>query len=155
MKMNNLTLSSFQLSKYRFIYPNQIIWKCQRCTLCCKDSFKHIRCIKLLKQESITLSRKINIPIEQFTVPTLDKTYSHEILKNNGKCIFLNDNFCKIYDNRPLVCQFYPFEMKPLENDVYQILFSGKECTSIDKGKKLKEKYFRDLAKNALKYFTE
>jgi hypothetical protein len=45
--------------------------------------------------------------------------------------------------------------MKPLENDVYQILFSGKECTSIDKGKKLKEKYFRDLAKNALKYFTE
>lgn len=153
--MNNLKSSSFQLSKYRFIYPNEITWKCQRCTLCCKDSCKHIRRIKLLKQESITLSRKINIPIEQFAVPTFNKTYSHEMLKNNGKCIFLSNNFCKIYVNRPLVCQFYPFEMKSLENDVYQILFSGKECPSIDKGKKLKEIFFRNLAINTLKYFTE
>lgn len=154
MKMNNLK-SSFQLSKYRFIYPNEIIWKCQQCTLCCKDSYNHVRRIKLLKQESISLSRKINIPIEQFATPTFDKIYSHEILKNNGKCIFLKNNFCKIYNNRPLVCQFYPFEMKSFENDVYQIIFSGKECTSIDKGHKLKEPFFRNLVINTLKYFTE
>ena len=153
--MNNLQLSSFQLSKYQFIYPNEIIWKCQRCTLCCKDSCKHIRRIKLLKKECITISCKINIPIEHFTVPTLDKTYSYEILKKNGECIFLTDNYCKIYENRPLICQFYPFEMKTLKDNVYQILFSGKECSAINKGIKLNEKFFRDLAKNALKYFTD
>ena len=153
--MNNLKFSSFQLSKYHFIYPNEIIWKCQRCTLCCKDSCKHIRHIKLLKQECITLSRKIKIPIEKFTVPTLDKTYSHEILKDNGKCIFLKDNICKIYDSRPLVCRFYPFEMKLIDVNVYQILYSDKECSTINKGKKLNEPFFRDLATNALKYFTD
>jgi Fe-S-cluster containining protein len=152
--MTNLK-SSFQLSKYRFIYPNEITWKCEQCTTCCKDSDKHIRRIKLLEQESITISRKINIPIEQFAVPTFDKIYSFEILKNNGKCIFLNNNFCKIYDNRPLVCQFYPFEMESVENNVYQIIFSGKECISIDKGKKLKEPFFRKLVMNTLRYFTE
>jgi Fe-S-cluster containining protein len=153
--MNNLKFSNFQLSKYHFIFPNVIIWKCQRCTLCCKDSFKHIRHIKLLRQEGIALSRKIKIPIERFTIPTLDKIYSHEILKNNGKCIFLKDDVCKIYDSRPLVCRFYPFEMKLIEKDVYQILFSGKECNAIDKGEKLNETFFRELAKNALKHFTD
>jgi len=153
--MNNLKFSSFQLSTYHFIYPNEIIWKCQRCTLCCKDSSKHIRHIKLLKEEGITLSRKIKIPIEKFTVPTLDKIYSHEILKDNGKCIFLKDNMCKIYDSRPLVCRFYPFEMKLIEVNVYQILYSGKECSKINKGKKLNEAFFRNLATNALKYFKD
>lgn len=153
--MNNLKFSNFQLSKYYFVFPNEIIWKCQRCTLCCKDSCKHIRHIKLLKQEGIALSHKIKVPIEHFAVPTLDKTYSHEILKDNGKCIFLKDNICKIYDNRPLVCRFYPFEMKLIEKDVYHILFSGKKCNAIDKGKKLNKYFFRELAKNALKNFTD
>lgn len=152
--MNNHNFSSFHLSKFNFIYPNEIIWKCQRCTLCCKDSSKHIRHIKLLKQEGISLSRKIKIPMENFTVPTLDKIYSHEILKNNGKCIFLKDNICNIYEIRPLVCRFYPFEMKLIDNNVFQILFSGKECSEINKGKKLNEDFFRNLAANALKYFT-
>ena len=152
--MNN-TFSSFQLSKYHFLYPDEIIWKCQRCTSCCKDSLKHVRHIKLLKKEAITLSHKIKIQIENFTVPSLDKIYSYEILKNDGKCIFLNDDICKIYNNRPLVCQFYPFEMKLLDDDVYQILFSGKECNVINKGKKLNEYFFKKLATNALKYFSD
>lgn len=152
--MNN-NFSSFKLSKYQFIYPNDIIWKCQRCTSCCKDSINHIRHIKLLKLEGIKLSRKIKIPIENFTVPTLDKIYPNEISKNDGKCIFLKDNFCKIYDIRPLVCQFYPFEMKSLKENIYQIIFSGKECREINEGDKLNEDFFRNLAINALKYFAE
>ena len=45
--------------------------------------------------------------------------------------------------------------MKLIEKNVYHILFSGKECNSIDKGEKLNEAFFRELAINALKNFTD
>lgn len=47
--------------------------------------------------------------------------------KNNGKCIFLNDqNRCEIYDIRPNICRIYPFwaiklingKLKVIEHDI-------------------------------------
>jgi Fe-S-cluster containining protein len=38
--------------------------------------------------------------------------YVYEMLKKpDGKCIFLHDEKCTVYEVRPLICRFYPFEL--------------------------------------------
>ena len=40
-------------------------------------------------------------------------SYSYEMKKNKkGKCFFLKENQCCIYEFRPIICRFYPFELK-------------------------------------------
>jgi len=45
-------------------------------------------------------------------------------LKTNGNnCIFYNDNKCGIYDNRPLDCRLYPFDIMQIEEKYYLVLY--------------------------------
>ncbi len=88
--------------------------------------------------------QKPHLPKQVFTIQIVDKTpYCYEMKKNSeGKCLFLKDNQCSIYALRPLICRFYPFELKfDPEKDQHVFDFTL-ECPGISKGKNDGQKGF-------------
>jgi len=81
------------------------------------------------------------------------KPYSYQIKKTeNGKCIFLRDKACSIYEFRPLICRFYPFRLY-LKKDVYVFNYTD-ECPGIGKGEILKKVFFKKLFDNFVSKIT-
>ena len=86
-----------------------------------------------------------------FSTEIKDKLpYVYEMKKTSeGKCVFLKDNQCSIYPLRPLICMFYPFELKFDEDkELYNFDFTL-ECPGINQGKVFQEKDFKKLFKLA------
>jgi hypothetical protein len=85
--------------------------------------------------------------ITDFSVEIKDNgPYAYEMKKSSeGKCVFLKDNKCSIYPLRPLICVFYPFELrfnggKELHNFDFTV-----ECPGINQGKFLDKTDFKKL----------
>ena len=131
----------------RFSYPEDICFRCTRCTLCCGDTKSRTRRIILLKEEARTISEAILRPVEAFATMTRGREpYVYEMRKTlgEGKCIFLESADCGIYAVRPLVCRFYPFELVTLKNGKLRF-FCTEECPGIGRGERLERKYFENL----------
>jgi Fe-S-cluster containining protein len=104
-----------------------------------------------MKKEAKQIARTISRPIEEFTKKIRGhKPYIYEMKKkSDGKCIFLEKEQCTIYLGRPLICRFYPFELKNSEiksksKPKFLFLYT-KECPGINQGKILTKDFFRDL----------
>jgi Fe-S-cluster containining protein len=77
--------------------------------------------------------------------------YVYQMRKTSeGKCFFLKNNSCSIYPLRPLICRFYPFQLKNIQNDMYEFAFT-KECPGIGKGPLLRKEFFRKLFEESTK----
>jgi len=72
----------------------------------------------------------------------------------NRQCIFLSGDSCTIYLTRPLICRFYPFELKNVGNDRY-VFISTDECPGIGKGSKLEAAFFQKLFDKFIKLMKE
>jgi len=130
-----------------FTYPTKVLFNCTKCGLCCGDTEQKNRRILLLESEATNISAQTHQPKQAFTTVLRDRApYSYEMKKTSqGKCLFLKDNNCAIYSHRPLICIFYPFELKFLqEKDTYSFEFTP-ECPEIGKGRKLFKKDFEKL----------
>jgi Fe-S-cluster containining protein len=130
----------------KFEYPAELRFQCTKCGLCCGDTKEKTRHILLLTAEAEQIATTTAQPIPQFAVKTDGNApYTYEMKKTpeNGKCVFLTNNRCTIYQIRPLICRFYPFELR-LTTQKYQFL-STNECPSIGKGKTLSRNYFEKL----------
>ncbi len=100
-----------------------------------------------MESEAEAISAQTGRPIEDFadeisgTAP-----YIYEMKKpQDSKCFFLENNRCLIYGSRPLICRFYPFELK-FSSDSGKYVFSYTfECPTIGKGKALAKKDFDEL----------
>jgi Fe-S-cluster containining protein len=110
-----------------FTYPNNLLFDCSKCGLCCGDTKQKTRHILLLESK--------------------DKTPScFEIKKPKvGKCFFLKDNQCSIYRLRPIICRFYPFELKFDPDKGIHVFDFTLECPGISKGKIMTLKDFEEL----------
>jgi len=129
-----------------FDYP-VVRFRCTKCGICCGDTKEKTRHILLLSPEAEQVSKITLQPISKFAVKIMDKApYSYEMKKRaeDGKCVFLENNRCAIYSLRPLICRFYPFELKIASSSKYVFLFT-EECPGIKKGRLLNEDYFREL----------
>jgi Fe-S-cluster containining protein len=119
-----------------------------RCALCCGNTETRIRHILLLKREAELVSEATSRSIEEFATEVESREpYIYEMRKTckEGKCIFLEDNQCKIYSLRPLICRFYPFELKVTNNRRHEFRHTD-ECPGIGKGKQpLKKEFFKNL----------
>ena len=72
--------------------------------------------------------------------------YCYEMKKTKeGKCIFLKENQCSIYSLRPLICIFYPFELKFDDGKASHIFSFTTECPEIGTGRRLDEIAFENL----------
>jgi Fe-S-cluster containining protein len=130
-----------------FDYPTTVRFRCIKCGICCGDTKEKTRHILLLRTEAEQIAKTTLQPISKFAVKIKDRApYSYEMKKRaeDGKCVFLENNRCTIYSLRPLICRFYPFELKILHNRKYKFLFT-EECSGINKGRILSEGYFRKM----------
>jgi Fe-S-cluster containining protein len=140
-----------------FDYPTPVRFTCTKCGICCGDTKEKIRHILLLNEEAEKIAQATKQPITEFAVKISNKApYTFEIRKTDkdGKCIFFRGNLCTIYSLRPLICRFYPFELKP--NEAKRHTFScTDECPGVNKGKRLDEKIFKKLFQLAYDRFGE
>jgi Fe-S-cluster containining protein len=100
-----------------------------------------------LKSEAEQISQVTSKPVKEFA----DKIEGHEPYvygmkktARKGKCLFLLDKTCAIYESRPLICRFYPFQLAATEDQAYTF-FCTKECPGIGEGKQLGKECFVDL----------
>lgn len=134
----------------RFEYPRNVRFKCHRCAICCGDTEEKIRNILLMSLEADRISRKTMKPIAEFADRTEgSELYIYRMKKTkNGKCVFLEHDLCGIYRERPLVCRFYPFELKARGTRRYTFVYTL-ECPYIAHGPELGREYFEKLARSA------
>ena len=134
-----------------FTYPVKVQFDCNRCGLCCGDTKQKTRRILLLEIEAAKISSQTSEQISDFSTEIKDKLpYSYEVKKTSeGKCVFLKDNQCCIYSLRPLICMFYPFELKFDKDQNLHVFDFTLECPGINQGKVFHERDFKKLFKLA------
>jgi hypothetical protein len=138
-----------------FAYPKNVRFQCTRCALCCGDTEAKARRILLLKREAERISETTLRPVEDFACRTEGhEPYVYEMRKTiSGECPFLEKDTCTVYASRPLVCRFYPFELRTLRSGTL-VFSSTKECPGMGRGKLLGKVYFEELfrlARNQIK----
>jgi Fe-S-cluster containining protein len=136
----------------KFDYPRKIRFKCEGCALCCGDTKERVRRILLLEVEAKSISQKTHRVVKDFA-ERLDgfEPYIYMMRKaKNGKCVFLKDDLCTIYQIRPVICRFYPFELKEDEHCKHVFAYTH-ECPAIGKGPYLEKSYFEKLIKTFMK----
>ena len=136
-------------------YPQNVRFLCDKCALCCSNTEKKVRTILLLDVEAKRISKETKKAITEFAQKTENsEPYVYKMKKTDeGKCIFLKDNLCTIYEIRPLICRFYPFELKTV-GDNYIFTFTN-ECPRIGRGLRLKKSYFEKLFKESADLMLE
>ncbi|MBT0158432.1 YkgJ family cysteine cluster protein [Candidatus Bathyarchaeota archaeon A05DMB-2] len=130
-----------------FDYPTELRFKCIECGKCCGDTTEKTRHILLLRKEAEKIAEAIQQPVSMFAVAIADKApYTFELRKTvkDGKCVFLVDNRYSIYVLRPLICRFYPFELKPNEAKRHTFSYTD-DCSGVNRGEQLDEAFFRKL----------
>ncbi len=130
-----------------FDYPATVRFRCIKCGICCGDTKEKTRHVLLLKTEAEQIAEATSQPIPKFAEKIETRApYVYEMKKTveDGKCVFLENNRCTIYQLRPLICRFYPFELKTAHGGKYKFLFT-EECLGINKGKTLSEAYFKKM----------
>ena len=134
-----------------FRYPKRLRFQCTRCALCCGDTSTRARHILLLKSEVEQISQDTARPVQEFAGEIKGREpYVYEMKKTaeEGKCFFLSDKVCAIYELRPLICRFYPFELSRSRDQRHAFLCT-KECPGVGEGKLLEKEYFEDLFRQA------
>ena len=130
-----------------FSYPEDVRFRCTGCGIYCGDTEERVRRILLLNVDVERIAEATQKSIEEFAKKTRGREpYVYEMVKTGeeGKCIFLENERCTIYPSRPLICRFYPFELRVARNGRREFLYTT-ECPGIGKGKKLTENYFKKL----------
>jgi Fe-S-cluster containining protein len=114
--------------------------------LCCGDTENRDRTILLMKIEASDIAEKTSMRLKEFAEKIEDcEPYIYKMKKTEkGKCIFLRDDLCTIYSVRPLICRFYPFQLKSSENGKHSFMCTG-ECVGIGQGPELNERFFEKL----------
>jgi Fe-S-cluster containining protein len=133
--------------KVDFTYPVNIQFNCHRCGLCCGDTKQKNRHILLLEVEAKKIASHTSRLIPDFSVEIKDMPpYVYEMKKTSeGKCVYFKDNECSIYLLRPLICMFYPFELKFDEQKRLHNFDFTLECPGINKGKVFHVNDFKKL----------
>jgi uncharacterized protein len=124
-----------------------VLFECSKCGLCCRDTQQKTRHILVLEKEANAIEMETSLPRQVFTKQITDKNpYYYEMKKScEGKCFFLKNEQCSIYKVRPLICRFYPFELK-FDSDKKQHVFDFTvECPGIGKGRAVAIKDFKAL----------
>ncbi len=91
-------------------------FKCLRCCECCKDSYGDST-VAVFPFEIRNIQKRTGLDWLDIAKPHTCGDYDAEgtlhafgwVLRKKGKCIFLKNNCCEIYDCKPMICDTYPF----------------------------------------------
>ncbi len=128
-----------------FYYPANVTWSCTHCGACCGDVDKRERSIRLLYKD---IQRIEEVTEGEFYERWEDGSFEGLMLKEDGKCLFLTDEGCRIYENRALLCRMYPFWLER-QDDLFMFGIDA-DCPGRGEGDVLGEDFFRGLLTMAL-----
>jgi Fe-S-cluster containining protein len=93
--------------------------------------------------EANEISQVSGLKITDFSEPSASGTYTLRMKKKARRCIFLDGAQCRIYDRRPIVCQFYPLWLRQ-DNATY-IFGITNECPGVGKGRRIERSHYLSL----------
>ena len=128
-----------------FFYPSTVEWRCVQCGDCCGDLDDRVRMILLLEKD---LNKIEDAGEHDFFEDWDEGLFSAIMKKSHGKCVFLTNEGCRIYDNRALLCRMFPFWLERKE-DVF-VFEVDIDCPGTGEGELLEEDFFKVLLKMAL-----
>ena len=134
-----------------FEFPKDVNFGCCKCARCCGDTEDTVRHVLLLETEAERIAEETSQDVKAFAEEVFGfEPYIYEVKKTDadGKCFFLVDNRCSIYETRPIICRFYPFELKNLGNSSFLFSYTTK-CPGIGKGTLMEKEFFVQLFKVA------
>lgn len=89
----------------RFAREAQAQIECTSCAACCRDNF-----IPVNDEEVERLAKRLEITPDDFRARYVQpKTNEHDTGIDAQPCPFLQDSLCSVYEDRPEVCQGYPY----------------------------------------------
>jgi Fe-S-cluster containining protein len=130
------------------VVPKNVHFDCQRCARCCGDTSHRGRNLLLTDEDVERICRETDLNPLSFASPISDHgLYHYRMKKRNGKCVFLEGKACRIYQNRPLVCRFYPFSLEKRKNKyVFDVC---DECPGVGLGEVVPDEEFDLMLKEA------
>jgi len=118
--------------------------------MCCRDTPRRERRILLTRSEATAIASHTGLRPEKFCDDTgTAEPYTHAMKKVDGRCVFLRDEGCLIYTNRPLICRFFPFYLE--KQDEGRFVFGvSEECPGVGRGPRLNRRFFYNLFRQAM-----
>ena len=109
------------------------------------DEQQNCHHLLLLTTEARNIAKHSSKKLEEFSEKVEDcNPYTYRMKKTqDAKCIFLKDKLCSIYQIRPIICRFYPFQLN-MRNNRYTFTYTN-ECKGIGKGSNIKKNYYERL----------
>lgn len=97
---------------------------CLQCANCCKTTSPIFRDIDIKR-----LSKRLKTTESSFIQQNLRKDEESDYVLKSSPCTFLGaDNYCSVYEDRPLACREYPHTNR---KNMYQILDLTRKNTEI------------------------
>ena len=109
----------------------------------------------MLEVETKHIADEESLGIDSFALKVEGfEPYRYIMRKKDGKCYFLSGNECSIYEKRPLICRFYPFQLVNLGDNRY-VFKETNECPGINIGSYLGKEYFNKMFEKATSLMSE
>ena len=102
----------------------------------------------MLESEAQEIQKQTELNIEIFCSEIPNKQpykFEMKLSVDDSKCFFLKPDGCSIYNFRPLICRFYPFELKFDETQQTYTFTATTECPALNQGKRLTQTDFKLL----------
>jgi uncharacterized protein len=111
-KMNNRTLDEVFHNEHRQVFKKI---DCLSCANCCKTTSPIFRDVDIRR-----LSKRLKLSESKFIDSYLHMDSEGDYVLTTAPCPFLGqDNYCSVYEDRPLACREYPHTDR---KNMYQIL---------------------------------
>jgi Fe-S-cluster containining protein len=99
-------------------------FKCNKCGYCCRTLLGTangmVRGLSLTKRETLLFDQKFIFPQKAFGVNKPTHIFQYQL--SLAVCPHISEkNECAIYENRPMICKCYPFEMMGNNNCITSI----------------------------------
>ena len=124
-----------------------IRFECQGSSNCCVSrgsyGFVYLSNRDILKLTKHFNKKKIDF-IKKYCSKTEKLIHLKELKKNKGNCIFLKNNKCTVYKNRPTQCRTWPFWNENMNTKKWNKDIS-KNCPGIGKGKLFSYKKIKNI----------
>jgi len=83
-------------------------FKCQKCGFCCHIPIASEGFFPLLESDYHRIKNKRNIKRGNYNVRWVYGCLKH---RDDRSCMFLKNNICEIYKDRPFLCRLYPIQL--------------------------------------------
>jgi len=115
--------------------------------MCCGDTALKKRHILLLESDTEQIAEFVGQQVTDFAKKVEGRqpfVFEMKKTRDGGQCLFLRDNKCTIYPKKPIICRFYPFELRFTTKKKFEFRCTT-ECPGVGKGRLLSDRYFRKL----------